>query len=55
MLVMIFLTGNHTAVLERYPTWLACQTERDRIGYEMAEAYPQESEVFRITCQRRRR
>jgi hypothetical protein len=36
--------------LETYATYQECQTERNRIGYEMAAAYPYERD-FVIACQ----
>ena len=38
------------AVLNTFATSEACQRERDRIGYEMAEAYPYERD-FLIVCE----
>jgi hypothetical protein len=35
--------------LQTYPTSQECHSERDRIGYEMAEAYPHERD-FEIAC-----
>ena len=35
--------------LDHYATWKECQTERNRIGFEMAEAYPWTMD-FRIEC-----
>ena len=36
--------------LETYATAQECQIERDRIGYEMAAAYPYDRD-FMIACQ----
>jgi len=36
--------------LDHYATWKECQTERNRIGFEMAEAYPWSMD-FRVECQ----
>jgi len=36
--------------LDSYATWKECQTERNRIAFEMAEAYPWSMD-FRIECQ----
>ena len=38
------------AVLNVYATSQECQIERNRLGYEMAEAYPYERD-FVIACQ----
>lgn len=35
--------------LGRFDTEQACNSERDRIGFEMAEAYPHEAD-FQIVC-----
>jgi hypothetical protein len=37
-------------VLQTYATSQECQNERNRVGYEMAEAYPYERD-FVIACQ----
>lgn len=42
-------------VLARFATRAACQIDRDRIGRDMAEAYPQEPHTFRIECRWRSR
>ncbi|MBX3331241.1 MAG: hypothetical protein KF722_12610 [Nitrospira sp.] len=53
-LLIILLTPlpgiNHVAVLNTFTTYEACQPERDRIGFEMAESYPYENN-FRIVCE----
>ena len=51
-LVIIFIGSPIINVqeLDHYATWKECQTERNRIGFEMAEAYP-ESADFRVECQ----
>lgn len=36
-------------VLQTYPTYQECQIERNRIGYEMAAAYPYDRD-FVIAC-----
>jgi hypothetical protein len=41
---------NQVTVLNTFATYDACQTERNRIGYEMAESYPGEND-FRIVCE----
>ncbi|MFO0700658.1 MAG: hypothetical protein U0236_15650 [Nitrospira sp.] len=54
MLVIILLNtvpGTSTVtVLQTYATAQECQSERNRVGYEMAEAYPYEYD-FVIACQ----
>jgi len=42
--------GKITTVLNTYATYQECQSERNRIGFEMAEAYPHDND-FVITCQ----
>ena len=37
-------------VLNTFPTPEECQSERNRVGFEMAEAYPYERD-FVIACQ----
>ena len=39
-------------VLQTYATSQECQSERDRIGYEMAAAYPDDHD-FEIACKAR--
>jgi hypothetical protein len=39
-------------VIEKYHTAEECQIERNRIGFDMAEAYPYERD-FIITCEYR--
>ena len=48
MLLIVFLHSQ--AVLETYPTYELCQEERDRIGFDMAAAYPDNPD-FTIVCQ----
>ena len=43
-----------TTVLQTFSTAQACQAERNRIGYEMAAAYPYERD-FVISCQLNRK
>lgn len=51
VLVIVFMTWpSHHTVIERFETQQACQVERDRIGFEMAEAYPEEHD-FDILCE----
>ena len=58
LLVMILLNDvqglNKIMVLNTYATSQECQIERNRIGYEMAEAYPYERD-FVIACQLNRK
>ena len=53
MLVIVLLNtmpGIPTVtVLQTYPTSQECQSERERIGDEMAKAYPNEQD-FEIAC-----
>jgi hypothetical protein len=53
MLVIILLNTvpgiSPLTLLETYPTSQECHSERDRIRYEMAEAYPHERD-FVIAC-----
>ena len=41
---------NTITVLQTYATSQECQSERNRVGYEMAAAYPTERD-FVIACQ----
>ena len=45
---------NKVTVLHTYATSQECQVERNRVGYEMAAAYPYERD-FVVTCQLDRR
>ena len=58
LLVMILLNDvqgfGKTVVLNTYATSQECQTERNRVGYEMAAAYPYERD-FVIACQLNRK
>ncbi|MGQ0666473.1 MAG: hypothetical protein ACT4O4_05520 [Nitrospiraceae bacterium] len=53
-LMMVLLNGmpgySQATVLNTYATSEQCQTARNRVGFEMAEAYPYERD-FVITCQ----
>jgi hypothetical protein len=53
MLVIILLNTvpqiTTVTVLQTYATSQECQSERNRVGYEMAEAYPYERD-FVIAC-----
>jgi elongation factor P--beta-lysine ligase len=48
------LGADREVVIEHYPTQEACRIERNRIGFEMAKAYPWEM-TFRIECEWRER
>ena len=51
LLLIVFLNLDWgTAEIDRYETFEACQTERDRIGFAMAESYPEDHD-FNIACQ----
>jgi hypothetical protein len=54
MLVIILLNTvpqmSTVTVLQTYATSQECWNERNRVGYEMAEAYPYERD-FVIACQ----
>ena len=58
LLVMILLNDvqglDKVVVLNTYATSQECQNERNRVGYEMAEAYPYERD-FVIACQLNRK
>ena len=40
VLLMVLLDSNNTYLLNTFDTAEECQVERNRIGFEMAEAYP---------------
>jgi len=54
ILVIVLLSNvpglDHVMKLETYATPEECQIERNRIGYEMAAAYPYDRD-FVIACQ----
>jgi hypothetical protein len=54
LLVIVLLAApigiKPVAVLNTFATYEDCKPERDRIGFAMAESYPQEN-TFRIVCQ----
>jgi hypothetical protein len=54
LLVIVLLNTvpglDHITVLETYATAQECQSERNRVGYEMAAAYPYDRD-FVIACQ----
>ena len=54
LLLIILLTPppglSGATVLNSFTTYEECQPERNRIGFEMAERYPYESD-FRIVCE----
>lgn len=53
-LLIVLLTppsgADRVTVLNTFMTYEDCQPERNRIGFEMAESYPQDSD-FRIVCE----
>ena len=53
-LLMILLAPplgvNPATVLNTFETYEDCQPERNRVGFEMAESYPYDSD-FRIVCE----
>jgi len=57
ILVIILLNNvpgiDRTMKLETYATYQQCQIERNRIGFEMAAAYPYDRD-FVIACRRSR-
>ncbi|UVT17639.1 MAG: hypothetical protein H8K04_08960 [Nitrospira sp.] len=54
LLLIVLLTPtagvSPATVLNTFATYEDCQPERNRIGFEMAESYPYESD-FRIVCE----
>ena len=58
LLIMILLNDvpgfDKIMVLNTFATSQECQTERNRVGYEMAEAYPNDRD-FVIACQLNRK
>ena len=58
LLIMILLNDvpgfDKIMVLNTFTTSQECQTERNRVGYDMAEAYPYERD-FVIACQLNRK
>lgn len=54
LLLIVLLTTvpgtNRATVLNTFATYEACKPERDRVGFEMAEAYPGEND-FLIVCE----
>jgi len=53
LLVIILLSQvpglDKITVLKTFPTYQACKEERNRIGFDMAESYP-ETANFTIDC-----
>ena len=45
-----FATVTYLDRTHAYPTQALCMADRARVGYDMAEAYPADSEEFRIEC-----
>jgi hypothetical protein len=53
LLIVLFVPPSgidRATVLNTFETYEACKPERDRIGFEMAESYPNETD-FRIVCE----
>lgn len=54
LLVIVLLAPpsgiDRVTVLNTFATYEDCQPERNRIGFEMAESYPYDSD-FRIVCE----
>ena len=54
LLLIVLLTAvpgiTRATVLNTFETYEACKPERDRVGFEMAEAYPGEND-FLIVCE----
>ena len=52
LLLMIFLSPelHSSMVLAHYDTEYECQDMRNAVGFNMAEAYPQDDD-FRIVCE----
>jgi len=57
-LLIVLLTAvpgiGQVTVLNTFATYDACQPERNRVGFEMAESYPGEND-FLIVCEFRER
>lgn len=53
LLVIILLQTvpgvERVTVLETYPSWETCRSERNRVALEMAASYPQDR-GFRLEC-----
>ncbi len=50
VMLMAPLDFDRATVLDTFVTYEECKPERDRVGFEMAESYPNEND-FRIVCQ----
>jgi len=54
ILVIVLLNNvpglDHIMKLETYATYQECQVERNRVGFEMAAAYPYDRD-FVVACQ----
>jgi hypothetical protein len=51
IVLLNFVPGlEKVTVLKTFPTFEECQIERNRIGFDMAESYPQEHD-FNVVCQ----
>ena len=50
MVLLVPVSGfDRLTVLQEYPTLTACQIDRNRVGFAMADAYPYER-TFTIDC-----
>jgi len=47
---VFLVVPGHDTVIERFETQEACMEERNRIGFEMAAAYPYDHD-FDVVCQ----
>lgn len=54
LLVIVLLTApagiSPMTVLNTFATYDDCQPERDRVGFEMADSYPNDHD-FRVVCE----
>jgi len=49
LMIVFILVPETNQVIEKYTSQAECQRERDRIGRDMAEAYPNDHD-FNIIC-----
>ena len=52
LMILLFPLPSRVIILNVYSNSMTCQQERDRVGFEMAEAYPFERD-FIIVCSQR--
>lgn len=53
LVIMLAIPGlglQSEQVLARFTSITACMAERNRIGFAMAEAYPETADEFHIAC-----